>query len=99
MMGHAVTWRPWRELAYFGAPIFQYLAGEPEAGAALNEAMTSTSSIDADAVVHACSVGARGDDSGAAVYSSLGSSRMNFPARRSASVCSISARVFITNGP
>ena len=32
-------------------------------------------------------------------HSSRGSSRMNLPVRRSSSVCSISARVFITNGP
>src|SRR5205085_1040184 len=37
----------------FGAPIFQYLGGDPDAAAILNDAMTSTSSIDAAAVVQA----------------------------------------------
>ncbi len=64
-VGHAVTWRPWGELAFsvrtgkpafdhvFGAPIFEYLAADAAAAAILNEAMTSTSSIDANAVVQA----------------------------------------------
>ncbi len=64
-VGHAVTWRPWGELAYsvrtgqpafdhvFGAPIFEYLATDADAAAILNEAMTSTSSIDANAIVQA----------------------------------------------
>jgi len=64
-VGHAITWRPWGELAYsvrtgkpafdhvFGVPIFEHLARDTEAAAILNEAMTSTSSIDANAVVQA----------------------------------------------
>jgi SAM-dependent methyltransferase len=64
-VGHAVTWRPWGDLAYsvrtgkpafdhvFGAPIFEYLSRDADAAAILNEAMTSTSSIDANAVVQA----------------------------------------------
>jgi predicted O-methyltransferase YrrM len=64
-VGHAITWRPWGELAYsvrtgqpafnhvFGMPVFDYLAEHADAAAILNEAMTSTSSIDANAVVQA----------------------------------------------
>lgn len=64
-VGHAVTWRPWGELAYsvrtgkpafdhvFGVPIFEYPGRDAEAAAILNEAMTSTSSIDANAVLQA----------------------------------------------
>src|ERR1017187_9684836 len=33
------------------------------------------------------------------LHASVASSRMNFPLRSSSSVCSISSRVFITNGP
>jgi hypothetical protein len=64
-VGHPMTWRPWGELAYsvrtgkpafahvFGAPIFDYLARDPEAAGVLNEAMTSVSTVDAAAVVQA----------------------------------------------
>jgi O-methyltransferase domain/Dimerisation domain len=64
-VGHAVTWRPWGELAYsvrtgkpafdhvFGSPIFDYFSRHPDAAAVGNQAMTSTSAIDADAVVQA----------------------------------------------
>jgi SAM-dependent methyltransferase len=64
-VGHATTWRAWGELAYsirtgkpafdhvFGAPIFDYLGKHADAAEILNGAMTSSSSIDADAVVKA----------------------------------------------
>jgi predicted O-methyltransferase YrrM len=64
-VGHPVTWRPWGELAHsvrtgkpafdhvFGAPIFDYLARDPDTAAILNEAMTSVSTVDAAAVVQA----------------------------------------------
>lgn len=64
-IGHAVTWRPWGELAYsirtgkpafehvFGTSIFDYLGSDADAARALNGAMTSDSSIDADAVLAA----------------------------------------------
>ncbi len=64
-VGHPVTWRPWGELAHsvrtakpvfnhvFGAPIFEYLSGNADAAALLNEAMTSTSSINANTVIQA----------------------------------------------
>jgi hypothetical protein len=64
-LGHAITWRPWGELAYsvrtgkpafnyvFGTPIFDYLAEHADAAEIFNDAMTSTSSIDANAVAQA----------------------------------------------
>ena len=65
LLGHAVTWRPWGELAYsvrtgkpafdhvFGSPVFDYVSRHPDAAAVVNQAMTSSSAIDADAVVQA----------------------------------------------
>jgi SAM-dependent methyltransferase len=64
-VGHATTWRPWGELAYsvrtgkpafdhvFGAPIFDYLGKHADAAEVVNDAMTSSSSVDADAVAQA----------------------------------------------
>ena len=60
-----ITWRPWGELAYgvrtgkpafdhvFDVPIFDYLGRHADAAAILDDAMTSSSGIDANAVVQA----------------------------------------------
>jgi hypothetical protein len=64
-VGHEINGRPWGQFIHsvktgmpsfdlvFGAPVFEYLATQPEAAAIMNEAMTSLSLTEARAVVSA----------------------------------------------
>jgi hypothetical protein len=64
-VGHDMTWRPWGHLLHavktgkaafdrvFGKAVFDHLAADPEAAAALDEAMTSISLIETPAIVGA----------------------------------------------
>ncbi len=63
--GHEITWRPWGQLLYsvktgksafdhvFGKTVFEYAAGNSDAAATLNNAMTAFSAIDSEAVAQA----------------------------------------------
>jgi O-methyltransferase domain/Dimerisation domain len=63
--GHDSTWRPWGELGYsvrtgqpafdkvFGMPVFEYFSKNAEASAVFDVAMTSISTLDAQAVAAA----------------------------------------------
>lgn len=63
MLGEPESWRAWGEMLYsvqtgrsafehvFGSPIFQYMAEHPEAGRLFDEAMTSRSTEEDDAIL------------------------------------------------
>jgi hypothetical protein len=65
MLGEAESWRAWGEMLYsvrtgrsafehvFRAPVFQYMAEHPEAGQLFDEAMTSRSADEDDAILSA----------------------------------------------
>jgi hypothetical protein len=65
-MGHEATWRPWGNLVHsvrtgkpafdqvFGTPIFDFIGKHSDVAGILNDAMTSSSSTDADAIAQAC---------------------------------------------
>jgi hypothetical protein len=64
-IGHDSTWRPWGQLNHsvrtgepafdkvFGMPVFEYFAKTPDAAAIFDAAMTSLSTMESAAVVHA----------------------------------------------
>jgi hypothetical protein len=65
LTGHDTTWRPWGEMAYsvktgqpafdkvFGMPVFEYLSKNAEASTVFDTAMTSLSTMDAEAIAAA----------------------------------------------